>query len=102
VVGYSSSTGLYLHAKAIVADYGLSTAAAEVGSMNWTGNSLDDNRELGVILADTGVQSVVETQFDADYAAAPSSSAAAKEDSAHRARPTGADLGFTLPMTIAL
>ena len=67
VVGYSSSTGYYIHAKAIVADYGLSDAAVEVGSMNWSSNSLDNNRELGIILNDTGVEKVIETQFDSDY-----------------------------------
>ncbi|HWG27393.1 phospholipase D-like domain-containing protein [Actinospica sp.] len=68
VVGYSSSTGLYIHAKAIVADYGLSDAAVEVGSMNWTANSLDDNRELGIILNDTAAETVVENQFGSDFA----------------------------------
>ena len=68
VVGYSSSTGFYVHAKAMVADYGLSTAAVEVGSMNDTSNSLTANRELGIILNDTGVESVVETAFNSDYA----------------------------------
>jgi len=66
-VGYSSSTGFYIHAKAIVADYGLSTAAVEVGSMNVTSNSLEDNRELGIILNDTAVEKVIETAFDSDY-----------------------------------
>ena len=68
VVGYSSSTGYYIHAKAVVADYGLSDAAVEIGSMNWTSNSLDNNRELGIILNDTAAESVVETQFNSDYA----------------------------------
>jgi phosphatidylserine/phosphatidylglycerophosphate/cardiolipin synthase-like enzyme len=68
VVGYSSSTGYYIHAKAVVADYGLFDAAVEAGSMNWTSNSLDDNRELGIILNDTGVENVIETQFASDYA----------------------------------
>lgn len=68
VVGYSSSTGYYIHAKAVVADYGLSTAAVEVGSMNWTSNSLNNNRELGILLKDTGVENVVESQFGSDYA----------------------------------
>ncbi len=67
VVGYSGSTGLYIHAKAVVADYGLSDAAVEVGSMNWTSNSLSNNRELGIILNDTGVESTIETQFNSDY-----------------------------------
>ncbi|AEW98033.1 MULTISPECIES: phospholipase D-like domain-containing protein [Streptomycetaceae] len=68
VVGYSSSTGFYIHAKAIVADYGLSTAQVEAGSMNITSNSLDNNRELGIILKDTGVESAIENSFNSDYA----------------------------------
>jgi len=71
VVGYSSSTGFYVHAKAIVADYGLSTETVEAGSMNITSNSLQDNRELGIILNaanDSGVSSVIENAFDSDYA----------------------------------
>jgi HKD family nuclease len=67
VVTYTSSTGFYIHAKAIVADYGLPTAAVEVGSMNITSNSLTSNRELGIILNDTGVENVVESTFDADF-----------------------------------
>ncbi|QMU75360.1 cardiolipin synthase [Streptacidiphilus sp. PB12-B1b] len=68
VVGYSSSTGFYIHAKAIVADYGLSTQNVEAGSMNITSNSLGSNRELGIILKDSGVASVIETAFNSDYA----------------------------------
>ncbi|MCQ4079522.1 phospholipase D-like domain-containing protein [Streptomyces sp. RB6PN25] len=67
VVGYSSSTGFYIHAKAMVADYGTSTAAVEVGSMNISSNSLSSNRELGITLHDTGVESVVENAFTSDY-----------------------------------
>ncbi|MGF1424985.1 phospholipase D-like domain-containing protein [Kitasatospora sp. LaBMicrA B282] len=67
VMGYSSSTGFYVHAKAVVADYGLPTAAVELGSMNVSTNSLDNNRELGIILNDTGVESVVENAFTSDY-----------------------------------
>ena len=67
VRGYSSSTGFYVHAKAIVADYGLSTAKVEAGSMNITSNSLGSNRELGIILTDTAVESVIENAFAGDY-----------------------------------
>jgi phosphatidylserine/phosphatidylglycerophosphate/cardiolipin synthase-like enzyme len=67
VVGYDSPTGFYMHAKVMVADYGLSTAAVEVGSMNDTSNSLGDNRELGIILNDTGVESTVENTFVGDF-----------------------------------
>jgi len=49
VRGYSSSTGFYIHAKAIVADYGLSTQKVQAGSMNFSSNSQDNNRELGIV-----------------------------------------------------
>jgi len=67
VTTYTSSTGFYIHAKAIVADYGLPTAVVEAGSMNITSNSLTANRELGIILTDTGVENVVESTFNADF-----------------------------------
>ncbi|MFG2471957.1 phospholipase D-like domain-containing protein [Streptomyces canus] len=71
VVGYSDPDGFYIHAKAMVADYGLATQAVEAGSMNISSNSLSSNRELGIILTGTGVaQSVattVEATFNSDY-----------------------------------
>ena len=67
VTGYSSSTGFYIHAKAIIADYGTSDQKAFVGSENLTSNSLNDNRELGLITADSGVVDGLETTFDADF-----------------------------------
>jgi phosphatidylserine/phosphatidylglycerophosphate/cardiolipin synthase-like enzyme len=71
VVGYSDPDGFYIHAKAMVADYGLATQEVEAGSMNLSSNSLSSNRELGIILTGTGVaQSVataVETTFNGDY-----------------------------------
>ncbi|RAG81041.1 cardiolipin synthase [Streptacidiphilus pinicola] len=68
VVGYSSSTGFYIHAKALVADYGLSSQVVEAGSMNVSTNSLDNNRELGIIQTDSGVANTIETAFNSDYA----------------------------------
>lgn len=71
VVGYSDPNGFYIHAKAMVADYGLSTQQVEAGSMNISSNSLDNNRELGLILTGTGVAepvaTTVETTFNSDY-----------------------------------
>jgi hypothetical protein len=67
VTGYSSSTGFYIHAKAIIADYGTSNAKAFVGSENLTSNSLNDNRELGLITSDSGVVDGLETTFDGDF-----------------------------------
>ncbi|MCH5670384.1 phospholipase D-like domain-containing protein [Streptomyces gilvus] len=72
VVGYSDPNGFYIHAKAMVADYGLATQEVQAGSMNISSNSLAGNRELGIVLTGTGVaQSVattVETTFNSDYA----------------------------------
>ncbi|MET8974912.1 phospholipase D-like domain-containing protein [Streptomyces sp. NPDC004539] len=72
VVGYSDPDGFYIHAKAMVADYGLSTQAVEAGSMNISTNSLTKNRELGIILTGTGVAQpvaqTIETTFASDYA----------------------------------
>ncbi|MEU3336673.1 phospholipase D-like domain-containing protein [Streptomyces sp. NPDC006668] len=71
VVGYSDPNGFYIHAKAMVADYGLSTQEVEAGSMNISSNSLSNNRELGIILTGTGVAqavaTTVETTFNSDY-----------------------------------
>jgi phosphatidylserine/phosphatidylglycerophosphate/cardiolipin synthase-like enzyme len=72
VVGYSDPNGFYIHAKSMVADYGLSTQEVEAGSMNISSNSLSNNRELGIILTGTGVAQpvaqTVETTFNSDYA----------------------------------
>ena len=71
VVGYSDPNGFYIHAKAMVADYGLSTQKVEAGSMNISSNSLANNRELGLILTGTGVAepvaTTIETTFNSDY-----------------------------------
>jgi hypothetical protein len=67
VTGYSSSTGFYIHAKTVVADYGYSTAKAFVGSENFSSGSLNDNRELGMITTDSGVVTGLETTFDGDF-----------------------------------
>jgi len=67
VTTYTSSTGFYVHAKAIVADYGTSTAKVFLGSENMTDNSLNDNRELGLITSNSGMLTGVETTFNTDF-----------------------------------
>ena len=67
VTGYSSSTGFYIHAKTIIADYGTSSAKAFMGSENFSANSLNDNREPGLITTDSGVVSGLETTFNGDF-----------------------------------
>jgi hypothetical protein len=67
VTGYSSSTGFYIHGKAIIADYGTSAQKAFAGSENLTSNSLNDNRELGLITSDSGVVDGLESTFNGDF-----------------------------------
>jgi hypothetical protein len=67
VTGYSSSTGFYIHAKTIIADYGTAGAKAFAGSENFSSNSLNDNRELGLITTDSGVVSGLESTFNGDF-----------------------------------
>jgi hypothetical protein len=67
VTGYSSTTGFYIHAKTIIADYGTSTAKAFAGSENFSSNSLNSNRELGLITTDSGVVSGLESTFSGDF-----------------------------------
>jgi len=55
----------YVHAKAIVADDTL----AYVGSENLTQNSLDANRELGLIVSALSEVAKVETTIDSDFGA---------------------------------
>ncbi len=67
VTTYTSSTGFYVHAKAIVADYGTSAAKVFAGSENFSDNSLNHNRELGLIVSDSGVLSGIESAIVADF-----------------------------------
>jgi phosphatidylserine/phosphatidylglycerophosphate/cardiolipin synthase-like enzyme len=59
------SIGLYMHAKLIVVDQSL----AFVGSENFSANSLDDNRELGIVIADPGVVATLDNTFTSDWTA---------------------------------
>ena len=68
VTSYDSQTGLYIHAKAIVADAGTHAERVEVGSINITENSLDNNRELGIILTDHSSVNLIESYFKSDFA----------------------------------
>ena len=62
-----NSTSLYIHAKAIVADYGTSSAQAFVGSENFSSASLTKNRELGLITTNATILSQLETTMSNDY-----------------------------------
>jgi len=64
---YSSPTGFYIHGKVIEADYGTGHARMFVGSENFSRTSLDDNRELGLLVSDPAVLSAMARTFAADF-----------------------------------
>jgi cardiolipin synthase A/B len=67
---YSStkSNAYYIHAKAVLADYGTASAKLFLGSENFTADSLTKNRELGLIFSDaacmTGVYNALTKDFN--------------------------------------
>ena len=61
IATYAETASLYIHAKVILADYGTSAQKAFVGSENLTSNSLNDNRELGLIVSDVFPDSTAAT-----------------------------------------
>lgn len=64
---YTSSTGYYIHAKVVLADYGKGSAKLFVGSENFSTNSLNNNRELGLIFSDAASMTAMENDIAADY-----------------------------------
>jgi phosphatidylserine/phosphatidylglycerophosphate/cardiolipin synthase-like enzyme len=67
IATYSSKTGYYIHAKTVLADYGTPQASLFVGSENFSTDSLNDNRELGLIFNDAGCMTGVYSAITADY-----------------------------------
>ena len=65
---YTSSTGYYIHAKTVLADYSTATAKMFVGSENFTNNSLENNRELGLIFSDAACMMGVHDAIMKDFA----------------------------------
>jgi len=69
---------LYIHEKLVLSDAGARAADAVVGSINFSTSSMDDNRELDLILdeQDAAPQlSILETAFQRDFAGASALSA---------------------------
>lgn len=66
----NDNTSLYIHAKAIVADYGTSSAVAFVGSENFSYYSLNKNRELGLTTTDPIVMQQLSSTINNDYSGA--------------------------------
>jgi hypothetical protein len=59
-----TTTGFYIHAKAVVADHGLPTQSVYMGSINYSNASMNDNRELGMYISDpASVQALYATNL---------------------------------------
>jgi phosphatidylserine/phosphatidylglycerophosphate/cardiolipin synthase-like enzyme len=65
---YTSNKGYYIHAKAVLADYGAAGAKLFVGSENLSAPSLTENRELGLIFSDAACMTGVYTAISKDFA----------------------------------
>ncbi len=61
-----SSTGFYIHAKVMLADYGASSANAYLGSINFSVYSETKNRELGTIINTGSVLTSLNTTLQSD------------------------------------
>jgi phosphatidylserine/phosphatidylglycerophosphate/cardiolipin synthase-like enzyme len=61
---YASSASLYIHAKMILAD----NARVFVGSENFSGQSLDANRELGILISRPDILTSLLNIFEKDWA----------------------------------
>jgi cardiolipin synthase A/B len=64
---YSSPTGFYIHGKVIEADNGTADAKVFIGSENFSNTSLNENRELGLIISDPAVMASIATTFASDF-----------------------------------
>jgi len=64
---YSNPDGFYIHGKVIEADYGKSDAKVFIGSENFSNTSLNENRELGLIISNTTIESSVASTFATDF-----------------------------------
>ena len=58
----------YVHAKAVVADYGLGTQNAYMGSINYSNASMTENRELGMYVSDPVSVQLLYNIITTDYA----------------------------------
>jgi phosphatidylserine/phosphatidylglycerophosphate/cardiolipin synthase-like enzyme len=66
----NSSSVLYIHAKAVVADAGRAGQRVFVGSENFSTASLRHNRELGIVTTQAAVISAISATVARDYAGA--------------------------------
>jgi hypothetical protein len=66
-----TANGFYVHAKAVVADYGLATQNVYMGSINYSTASLTENRELGMYITDPASVKTLYTTMTQDYTGNP-------------------------------
>jgi cardiolipin synthase len=64
---YSNPDGFYIHGKVIEADYGKSGAKVFIGSENFSNTSLNENRELGLIISNTTIEFSIASTFATDF-----------------------------------
>jgi len=69
--GKDNSTTLYIHGKALLADYGLSTQSVYMGSINFSNASMTENRELGLYISDPAAVQQLYNAMSSDYAMFP-------------------------------
>jgi phosphatidylserine/phosphatidylglycerophosphate/cardiolipin synthase-like enzyme len=67
---YSPDASLYIHAKVLVRDPGLSDQEAFAGSQNFSTESLRYNRELGVMIRSSPLIGQLESMIQGDYGGA--------------------------------
>lgn len=60
---YAANASLYIHAKLILSDADI----AFVGSQNFSASSLQDNRELGIMLTDANIINSLSATFQSDW-----------------------------------
>lgn len=60
-------TSLYIHAKMVLADYGTPDQVAYIGSENLGAVSLDQNRELGILVTEKPILDRLESVFSQDW-----------------------------------
>ncbi len=87
----NTPTGLYIHAKVMVADFQLSTQKVYVGSINFSIPSMTENRELGLTVTDKAIVAALNTTLSADYAGGTAVGSMAPDASDGRSNPESAD-----------
>jgi cardiolipin synthase len=67
---YAPDAALYIHAKVVVSDSGSSLQEAFVGSQNFSTESLEYNRELGILLRSPALVGQLASMIERDYSGA--------------------------------